>query len=115
MLPKENRLKKKKDFERVFKNGHGCKDGFLYLKVVENNLDDSRFGFVIGAKFSKSAVKRNKIKRWLRELTRTNLQNIEKGLDCVVVVMPGFKAKNFQEAECSVDELFNKAGIIKNQ
>ncbi len=113
MLPVENRLKKKKDFENVFKNGYGCKQNFLYLKIVKNNLEPSRFGFVIGLKFSKSAVKRNKIKRWLRELVRINIQDIEKGLDCVVVVLPGFKAKDFQEAESLIGELFNKAGIIK--
>jgi len=114
MLPKENRLKKKKDFESVFKNGHGCKEGCLYLKIAKNNLEPSRFAFVIGTKFSKSAVKRNKIKRWLRELVRVNLQVIERGLDCVVVVLPGFKAENFQEAEDLVGKLFKKAGIIKN-
>jgi len=113
MLPKENRLKKKNDFERVFKIGHGCKDGFLYLKIVKNNLEPSRFGFVVGLKFSKSAVKRNKIKRWLRELSRLNLQIIKKGLDCVVVVLPGFKAKNFQEMEYLSGKLFKKAGIVK--
>ena len=113
MLPKENRLKKKKDFENVFKNGHGCKDGFLYLKIVKNSLEPSRFGFVVSTKFSKSAVKRNKVKRWFRELTRTNIQDIEKGLDCVVVIIPGFKVKNFQEAENLAGKLFNKAGIIK--
>ncbi|KKQ67033.1 MAG: ribonuclease P protein component [Candidatus Nealsonbacteria bacterium RIFCSPLOWO2_12_FULL_39_31] len=113
MLSKENRLKKKKDFEDVFKNGRGYKDGFLYLKIIKNNLEPSRFGFVVGVKFSKSAVKRNKIKRWLRELTRINLQVIEKGFDCVVIVFPGFKAKNFEEAEGLAEKLFRRAGIIK--
>ena len=36
MLPKINRLKKQKDFERVYKKGKGYKEDFLFLKIVEN-------------------------------------------------------------------------------
>ncbi|GAI32984.1 unnamed protein product, partial [marine sediment metagenome] len=62
MLNKRNRLKKKKDFDKVFKQGQGFKQDFLYLKIRKNNLKSSRFGFVVSKKFSKKAVIRNKIK-----------------------------------------------------
>ena len=45
MLPKENRLKKKKDFEKVFKEGQGFKEDFLFLKVVKNNLNLTDLAF----------------------------------------------------------------------
>lgn len=89
MLPKINRLKKKKDFERVFKQGRGLKQDFLSLKFAKNNLEATRFGFVVGQKVSRKAVVRNKVKRRLREIARINLGNIKKGLDIVVVAGKG--------------------------
>lgn len=113
MLAKRNRLKKQKDFERVFKKGRGTKEDFLYLKVVKNELESSRFGFVVSKKFSKKAVLRNKIRRRLAELVRIKLPKIKKGIDVVIVVMPEFKIKDFWEVEEIVDKLFEKAKIFK--
>lgn len=115
MLPKINRLKKKKDFERVFKKGEGYKEDFLYLKIIKNNLKNSRFGFVVSKKFSKKAVIRNKIKRRLRELTKIKLPKIKKGIDGVIVVMPGLEVNNFWDLEEKINKLFEKAGIFGSQ
>ncbi len=113
MLAKRNRLKKQKDFERVFKKGRGAKEDFLYLKVVKNELKSSRFGFVVSKKFSKKAVLRNKTKRRLAELIRIKLPKIKKGIDVVIVVMPEFKTRDFWEIEEIINKLFRKAEIIK--
>lgn len=113
MLPKANRLKKKKDFERVFKKGKGYKEDFLYLKVVKNNLKNSRFGFAVSKKISKKATIRNQTKRRLRELVRVRVSRIKNGIDGVIVVMPGLEKKDFWEMESMVDKLFMKAGILE--
>lgn len=114
MLPKQNRLKKKKDFERVFKEGQGFKEDFLFLKVVKNNLKISRLGFVVSKNFSKKATLRNKIKRRLRELVRINLSKIKKGIDGALVAQPGLETKDFWEIEEVINKLFTKAGILKD-
>ena len=95
MLPKENRLKKKKDFEEVFEKGKGYKEDFVYLKIRKNKLKLSRFGFIVSKKFSKKAVVRNKIKRKLRESIRTKLPRIKKGIDGVITIIPGLKVYDF--------------------
>ncbi len=124
MLPKKNRLKKNKDFERIFKIGKGYRENFLFLKIAENNLKTSRFGFVVSKKFSKKAFIRNKIKRRLRELVKLKLPEIRKGIDGVILVIPGLKnkprtlsaervrGKDFWELEGIINRLFKKAGII---
>ena len=60
MLVQKNRLTKKKDFDKTFKQGQGFKHDFLYLKIKKNNLESSRFGFIVSKKFSKKATERNK-------------------------------------------------------
>lgn len=114
MLPKENRLKKKKDFDNVFKNGRGYKEDFLYLKIIGNDLKNSRFGFVIGKNFSNSAVVRNKMRRRLRELVKINLPSIKKNIDGVIVVRPGLEITDFWELEEKIKNIFKKANIIEN-
>jgi len=112
MLPQTNRIKKKKDFELIFKKGRSLKDGFLILKLMENNSDQSRFGFIVSQKVSKKATIRNKVKRRLRSAVEENLENIKKGFDAVLIVLSGLEKKEFSEIEESLKSLFIKAKII---
>jgi len=110
MLPKINRLKKKNDFGKVFKQGQGFKQDFLYLKISKNNFGLSRFGFVISKKFSPKATERNRMRRRISELIRLRLPKIKKGINAVIVVMPGAKS-DFQKLEKIIDKLFEKAKL----
>jgi len=114
MLAKENRLKKNKDFEKVFKQGKGLKQGFLYLKILKNKeLSSSRFGIVASKNYSQKAVERNRIKRRISEIIRINLSEIKKGIDGVIVVMPGAE-DDFKKLEKTIKQLFKKANITVN-
>jgi len=120
MLPKKNRLQKKKDFEKVFAQGKGFRQDLLFLKAAKNDLGVFRFGIIISKKVSKSAVKRNKVKRRLREIIRLQLQEYPtlgaeqetKGIDVAIVALPGIEDKTYQEIEIMTIKLFEKAGII---
>ena|SRR3989338_10006461 len=112
MLPLKNRLKKKSDFELVFKKGISFKGDSLFLKVSKNKLETSRFGFVVSKKVSNKAVVRNKIRRILREIIKKQLPEIKTGLDGVFIVNPICKNKNFQEIKASVNKLMRRADII---
>ncbi len=105
MLPKINRIKKKKDFEEIFKKGKNLKNGFLIFKVAKNNLNQSRFGFVVSQKVSKKATIRNKIKRRMSEIIRLNSKNIKNGIDAVLVALPGIEKKEFSEIQNSINKL----------
>jgi ribonuclease P protein component len=111
MLFKENRLKKDKDFKRVFKEGKGAKEGFLFFKWAPNKLKISRFGFVVSQKVSKKAVLRNKIKRRLREIIRARTPRIKKGIDGIFIASQGLIEKNYKELERLVDIIFKKTKI----
>jgi len=114
MLASVNRLKKKKDFEKIFKEGTGYKENFLYLKIKKSNQETTRFGFIVSKKFSAKSTVRNKIKRMLREIIRINLPHIRRGIDGVIVIMPGFKINNFWELEEIIRKLLKKSGVLKN-
>jgi len=113
VLPKENRLKAKKDFEKVFKKGKGIKESLLFLKVSENGLEISRFGFIVSQKISKKAVLRNKIKRRLRELIKKRIKKLKKGTDYVFVVLPGLEKKGLKDTEEILEKLLEKAKLTE--
>lgn len=112
MLPQINRIKRKKDFEIIFKNGLNFKDSFLVLKVSKNNLEITRFGFIISQKVSKKAVIRNKIRRRLSGIIWSNFKEIKKGIDIVIICLPGLEKKDFLELKNSVNKIFKKAKIL---
>lgn len=112
MLLKQNRLKKKKDFETVFKQGKGFRQDFLFLKVRNNELNVPRFGFVVSSKVSNKAVVRNRIKRRLREIMRNMMIEIKNPVDGVFVTFPGIEQKSFQDLEKTINQLLKKANLI---
>ena len=114
MLLKKNRLIKKKDFERLFKEGKSFREKFLVLKVNENNLDESRFGFIVSKKVSKKAVIRNKIKRQLREIVRKEMNNYQKGFDVAVITLPAAESKDFEEMKQVLIYILKKTKILNH-
>lgn len=110
----EYRLKKKKDFGRVFKEGKGFKEDFLFLKFIPNNLKKSRFGIIVSQKISKKATIRNKIKRRIRAIISQKRAITKKGIDCILIAFPGLETKDFWEIEETINKIFAKAKILKN-
>ncbi len=111
MLPKENRLKNTKDIERVFNNGKGFREGFLFLKLTNNNLSASRFAFIISKKSVGKATHRNKIKRILRNVVQQESPRITTGFDAVVVVQK-VADRDLKGAAESMRRLIYKAKLL---
>lgn len=108
-----NRLKKQKNFAKVFKSGRGIKEDVLFLKFTPNNLPENRFGIIVSKKVSKKAVTRNKIKRRMRAIIRKKTTQIKQGLDVVMTALPGADKKSFAEFEKTAEELFKKSKLIE--
>lgn len=86
MLPRQHRLAKDRDIKRVFAQGRSFFNPFFTLKYLKLAAQ-TRFAFVVSAKVSKKAVKRNRLKRVLREQVRKNLESLAPG-DYVLVLKP---------------------------
>lgn len=111
MLFRENRLKSK-DFKEIRKGGRFFNEQFLSLIKAENNLNQSRFGFVVSQKISKKAVIRNKIKRRLREIIRNNLDKIKKNYNVIFIAKKGIEEKEFKEIKEITEQLLKKARLL---
>jgi len=124
MIPRQNRLKHMKDFEVLSREGRFFSDTLVTSKVVrivpelfprrdytEANL---LFGFVVSKKIEKSAVRRNRAKRQIREAVRLFLKEKKCKNGYVVVIMAKKEifGKEFTEIQRSVENVLHKAGVV---
>ena len=99
----------------VYQNGRTVRGPLTTLKYVENNRQENyRLAVVVSKKVSKSAVKRNRIRRRLYEQMRLQADEFIKPYDMVVTVF------HEQLTTLPIDELkrlvraqLRQAGIIK--
>jgi len=91
---KRERLRKRSDFARVYAARRAASDPFLVVYVLENGLTWSRLGLSVGKRVG-GAVRRNRIRRRLREAFRKNKADLPTGLDIICVAKP---AANTEEA-----------------
>jgi ribonuclease P protein component len=88
-LPKLCLVRKGWEFEQTYRKGkrlHGPGFSLIYLR---NNLGWNRLGISINGKI-KGAVKRNRIKRIIRETFRLHREAFPSHADVIFTVRPGF-------------------------
>lgn len=112
MLSKANRLKKRKDFEKVFTQGKSYKSKFFSAKILKTDLQESRFGFIVSGKVSKKAVTRNRIRRLLQEAVRKKFSDFKKNVDVAIVAFPKIQGELREEVEKSVNDFLKKTELI---
>lgn len=93
---KDERIRRKKDFERVFVTGKRGKSRYFSWVIAPHEEGKTRLGIVAGRKVGR-AVKRNRIKRLLREFFRLNRHRFPVGHDIVIIVKPGIPVCTFAD------------------
>ncbi len=84
----------------------------MVLAFVQNELEHSRFGFVVSKRIGK-AVRRNKIKRRMREAVRQRIPVIKPGFDVILIARQPIAEASYQEIERWIDRLLNKANLVQ--
>jgi ribonuclease P protein component len=82
-FPRAFRLLRRAEFDAVYREGRRRSSREFTLFLRPNGLDSSRFGWSI-KKALGSAVRRNRIRRRLREILRLHRQEIAPGWDIVI-------------------------------
>ncbi|MFB6290138.1 MAG: ribonuclease P protein component [Candidatus Bipolaricaulia bacterium] len=81
-FPKENRLVREAEFSRVYDNGFRFDGGSFVFYLLDKDDSNPRIG-IVTPKYVGTAVKRNRVKRLIRESFRKNKDTFN-GLDLIV-------------------------------
>ena len=79
-FPRRARICRHGDFRRVLRQGQRAGDLRLVIWALPNDLEFTRLGLIVGRKHG-NAVRRNRIKRVLREAFRLSRRRLPRGLD----------------------------------
>ncbi len=114
-----------KDFDILFKEGRFVGGRFLTVKYWaiepekypkrEYNTNDLKIGFVVGKKVHKSAVKRNRIKRQMREVVRLLLKEnkLKIGYHLAFLAKPEIVGVEYGEIEKDILGVLKRSEILK--
>lgn len=116
-LNKEERLKSKKLIDEIFTKGSSVKLGFLRLNFIETSFEseyNSKVAFSVPKRNFKLAVKRNLLKRRMKESFRLNkfelydfltANNLKIG---ILFVYLAKEEKSYQEIDDNILKIFKK-------
>ena len=110
-MKKENRLKKRKQFNWTFKNGQKSYGRNLVLVYNSSWAKDYKIGFSVTKKVGKAVV-RNKIKRLLREAVNKFANNIAQKHTLIFVAKPEIVDVDFLTIVKEVEFLLKKSGLF---
>ena len=126
-FPKSLRIKKRKLFDFIFKNGKKTATKNLVMWYVisreheQKDFSEDKFnpkniklGLVVSKKLG-NAVKRNKTKRLLREAFRLSKGALKDGAEIIIYPLAGCKLENKEQTAMDLKKLWLKAGIYNEE
>lgn len=69
MLPARNRLRRRRDFQQLFRGGRVVRGKMMIIRAIPVK-SGALVGFVVSSSIFKNATDRNKLRRQLREIVR---------------------------------------------
>ena len=109
-MQRRQRLTGSKRFSQIHAEGSSAANRLLVIRYLANDLDCSRFGFLVSKRIGNAAV-RNKVKRRLREAVRLN--PIKAGWDALFIVRRGAGRAKYQELKDATDNLLRRANLVE--
>ncbi len=102
--PRQQRLRKKPEFDRVFERSQRSSDAYFSVLARSNDAGIARLGMAVSVKAAGNGVGRNRIKRLAREAFR-QCQD-KPALDFVITARPGLSKQANPVLRASLDRHF---------
>jgi len=111
-MKKQFRLGLQRDFDNIFKNGRSASLAGLVLKYLPNGRPFSRLAVIVSQKVAKKSVKRNLLRRRLKEIVKKHLPDL-KGWDIVLITRAELIKKDFNQLSEAVEKVLKKAKLFR--
>lgn len=107
-------LKLNKDFRRLYSRGKSCVGAYIVLYARKNKLGGNRLGLTVSKSVGK-AVKRNRMKRLMREGYRLMEDRLETGFDFILVARTRALGKTQAQISGDIERAMINLGILREQ
>ena len=107
-------LKMNYEFQRLYRKGKSAATPFLVVYARQGRRPGNRVGFTVSTKLGK-AVKRNRVRRRLREIYRLNEQRIARGTDLVVVARGRAVTATYRQLETAFLSACKKLELLTTE
>ena len=103
-----HKLRTPADFERVYRGGKRAGDGLFAVNALSNELGFARLGMSVSTRSAGNSVKRNRVRRLVREFFRLSRARLP-ALDYVVTSRPGVRGVDRALLLNTLERLFAEA------
>lgn len=103
-LPKQHLLRTNGDFQQVYRSGRRLRGEGFVLIFLKNSFEYNRLGISVQRKTG-NAVRRNRIKRLIREVFRLHRELFPAAADVVVAIRPGFSLDSLAALHAGIARL----------
>jgi ribonuclease P protein component len=104
---RKHRLSKSSDFKRVFSKGKRIATPLFVIYSLRNHLPFSRLGIQVKAKIG-TAVRRNRIKRMVREIFRKIKEELVEPQDLIFIAEKGLVDLSFRSFQNEFLQVWKK-------
>jgi ribonuclease P protein component len=108
-VQRAHRLRKGPEFDTVYAKGTVTNGPLLVIRRLPNSLGHPRWGFAVGKRLAKQAVRRNRTRRRLRELARS--LPVSDSFDLIVTARRGSMEATTSELADAVRRALRRAGV----
>lgn len=110
---KADRLTRASEFRKVKEEGRACRGSYIVLSVLRTSESASiRVGLVTSRRLG-NAVKRNRVRRRLREIARLHAPLVKTGLWYVMIARRDAVTATFRELKQEWLKLAGRAAILR--
>jgi len=112
--PASSRILKKHEFELVQSKAKRIQSRHFLILASKADKAESRLGLIITKKVDKRSVKRNLLRRRIREVFRLNRHKLTKQCDLVIIARKDSILCSFAEIKEEILSALKKAGLLES-
>ncbi|EGA91211.1 ribonuclease P [Planococcus donghaensis MPA1U2] len=110
-MNKDQRIKKNKEFQHIFKKGKSFANRQFIVYVLKNEQPEFRVGLSVSKKVG-NAVARNRIKRYIRQTFLELKDDLLPNADYIIIARPQAATLDFHESKKSLEHVLKIARTL---